>query len=343
MKKILQPLNNLFSNFSDENENISSIYKFHNIDNVDWSKFDIAILGISSEEEMGIPNAIRKQLYKLYLPENISIIELGNLLLSSDFQDKTKNIKIILDSILSKNIKLIVLGTKKRINSLFHNYFSEKNEEHSIVRITEKFKKNNVSNIKHPIILGYQNYLVSKKETINSNIKAFRLSEVQADFLEYEPYFRTSIMTEINLSSIKFSDAPGTKNPQPNGFSAYEICKLANYAGLSEELNIFSIYNYNIKNDINKVTAKLSGQIIWHFIDALSRKKNFTNLNANNYSNYFVKISEGLTLNFSHCSDTDRWWIKNHEHKISACSYNDYNQAKENKLSTRIKKILQLK
>jgi len=49
------------------------------------------------------------------------------------------------------------------------------------------------------------------------------------------------------MSSVKNADAPANNNATPNGFSGAEICAISRYAGISDKVTSFGIYEYNSK------------------------------------------------------------------------------------------------
>ena len=65
-----------------------------------------------------------------------------------------------------------------------------------------------------------------------------------------EPVFRDADIISLDLKSIKSSDSGNTTEFYPNGFDGREICTLARYAGISDKVSAFGIFNqfYN-KNE----------------------------------------------------------------------------------------------
>lgn len=56
----------------------------------------------------------------------------------------------------------------------------------------------------------------------------------------------------------------------PNGFYGEEICAISRYAGISDKVSSFGIYEYNSKHDSNYQTAHLIAQMIWYFIEGVN-------------------------------------------------------------------------
>ena len=71
-----------------------------------------------------------------------------------------------------------------------------------------------------------------------------------------EPLFRDSDVAIFDISAVRQSDAPGTMSPSPNGFYGEEICLLSRYAGISDNLKIFGLFDVNPEFDIRFQTIR---------------------------------------------------------------------------------------
>ena len=152
------------------------------------------------------------------------------------------------------------------------------------------------------------------------------------------------------MSSIKQSDAPGNSTSSPNGFYGEEACQIAKYAGISDKVSSFGLYDLNPKFDRHNQTTHLAAQIIWHFIEGFyQRKKDYPFTDIDNYQKFIVhlvKINHDLI--FYKSNKTDRWWLEIHFIKslvnkklIVACSYEDYQMACNHEIPDRWWKIYQ--
>jgi len=338
--------------------------KFHDFDYINWNKYDVALIAFSENNNFESSNEARKQLYDLYSITNIRFIDLGNTQIELNNKVFINKIYDLFSILKQHNIALIYFADTGAASLLPFNFFNTEKEKFSNLTISStlpyseinlnEYNSSNFLNylniqdkfIENNIVIGLQKYLVSNTitKTFNNNHNdTLRLSEVQADFLNTEPYFRKSNIISFNYSAIKYSDAPGATNPQPNGFSAYEFCKLANYAGLSDNLNFFGLYGYQYISDNNCVGAKLIAQTIWHFLNALARKKELSSIKKEDYTSYFLNVAEKMELKFNHCKKTDRWWLvifKNRKEQLIPCSFKDYDNAKKSKFTKRISNFI---
>ncbi len=366
MHRILQSVKDLFIDFEKQNENIKNLALLHDDVSVDLSGFDIAIMGIAGTNRISGVNKIRREFYKLYLPENAKIIDLGNLIFV-DYNSVFDFFQQIANDLLDKNLKLIIIGGEEKLTKQFFKIFKEKRQKITSLSIgseidftyhenwEDKFFLNylleNQGFVLSHYHVGYQNFLFdyrTEKKLHQAKIKKIRLSEARKDLLDIEPYFRASTLISFDLSAIKYSDCPATTNPQPNGFSGLEACELAYWIGMSENLKIFGIYEYNHLRDTDNISAKLSAQIIWHFIDAYYYKSNKKIDSNNNFNTFFVKIKQenkDLKLKFLQDKRTNLWSLLkeiNDKEYVYYCSYKDFELAQKGKLSRRIKGILNL-
>jgi hypothetical protein len=168
-----------------------------------------------------------------------------------------------------------------------------------------------------------------------------------------EPLFRDSDVAVFDISAVRQSDAPGTFCPSPNGFYGEEICLLSRYAGISDKLKVFGLFDVNPDYDIRFQTTGLAAQIIWFFLEGFSQKQYETpSLNESNsgrFIRYHVRVTDlEDDLIFIKSNLTDRWWIeissKQDEIQYVACSHEDYLKANVNEVPDRwVKAIARLK
>jgi hypothetical protein len=211
---------------------------------------------------------------------------------------------------------------------------------------------NNGKNLYNFANLGYQSYYCNKDELklINRmNFEAFRLGQIRSNIEDIEPVMRDADMVSLDIRAIKQSDAPAHKFPSPNGFYSEEICQLARYAGLSDKVSSFGIYDLNPRFDINEITSGLAAQIIWYFIDGInSRQKDYPKKNSKEYTKHIISFEKtDQNIVFYQNNYNKRWWMEvpnpdNHsKSKLIACTLNDYNLACNQELPDRWLKTIQ--
>jgi hypothetical protein len=167
----------------------------------------------------------------------------------------------------------------------------------------------------------------------------YRLGEINTNIQNTEPLVRNADIVSFDLSAIRFSDAPGTENSGPNGLYAEQACQIARYAGMSDKLTSFGIYEYRPDLDQRGMTAHLVAQMIWCFIEGITlRKGDYPIGDKESYLKYIVDLStEEHQLTFYKSPRSDRWWMdvpypagrknKYERHHLVPCSYDEYQQA----------------
>ena len=148
----------------------------------------------------------------------------------------------------------------------------------------------------HYVNLGYQIYYNSPMATTmlqEMNFEAIRLGVIKENISYVEPIMRNTDFISFDISSISNSYAPANIYASPNGFNGQEACKISYYAGISDKLTSFGLFEYNQDLDKDNKTAQLIAQIIWHFIDGYSKRKNELQPNVQNCIQYNVSFDDG--------------------------------------------------
>ncbi len=226
------------------------------------------------------------------------------------------------------------------------DYSNDRKEPDSFNYLNSLFS-NHKSTFSHYINIGYQTYL-NDQQIINRFLKRrselVRIGDVRQAIHLTEPLFRDSDVAIFDISAIRQSDAPGTISPSPNGFYGEEICLLSRYAGISDKLRVFGLFDVNPEFDLRDQTTGLAAQILWFFLEGFSQKQYETPvLNLSN-SGRFIKYHVRVTnleddLIFVKSNLTDRWWIELIAEKDQAfyvaCSHEDYLKANRNEVPDR--------
>ena len=324
----------------------------------DLNKIKIAIIGVF--DNRGDKNAIsdidlipvRKELYGLF-PGNwdASIADLGDILAGNSIQDTYFAVKKVVASLIKKKIIPIVIGGSQDLTYAIYRGYDDLEQMVNLVSIDNKFdfgkedetmsstsyltqiiidEPNNLFNYCN---IGYQTYFNSQEEIDlieKLYFDAYRLGEVSNNIAISEPVFRDADLVSIDLNSIKSADSGNFVSFQPNGFNGKEICSLARYAGISDKVSSFGIFNHNNLAQESVIIA----QIIWYFIEGFHYRSNeYPFGSRENYVKYIVPLEEEELI-FYKSDKTDRWWIEipfisNGSNKLKRntllpCSYDEY-------------------
>jgi formiminoglutamase len=338
----------------------------------DIGKYRIAILGVpEGRNSNGAgtakgPDSIRTELYRLArIPGKSRIIDLGNMKQGVSFNDTIAGLADILVSLAGENIFPVIIGGSSALAIAIDralselkirytlaavdpriNYLNEKRDYGSSNYLNYIFQ-NHKSTFLHYINIGYQTYL-NDQQVVNRFLKRkselVRIGDVRKAIYLTEPLLRDADAAIFDISAVRQSDAPGATNPSPNGFYGEEICLLSRYAGISDNLKVFGLFDVNPDFDIRNQTSGLAAQILWFFLEGFSQKQYETPALGSSNSGRFIKYHVRVTdleddLIFVRSSLTDRWWMElpagNDKFAYIACSNEDYLQANRNEVPER--------
>jgi len=347
----------------------------------DLGKYRIAIFGVPDGRNspnagsLKGPDAIRGQLYNLAkIPGRSKIIDLGNMKQGVTFNDTIAGLSDILYSLIEENIFPVIIGGSSALIPAIDTALSQHKTKYTLTAVDPRIDysnerkgpdsfnylntiiNNHKSTFSHYINVGYQTYL-NDQQVINRFLKRrselVRIGDVRQAIYLTEPLFRDSDVAIFDISSVRQSDAPGTFCPSPNGFYGEEICLLSRYAGISDKLKIFGLFDVNPEFDIRFQTSGLAAQILWFFLEGFSQKQYETPALSITNSGRFIKYHVRVTdldddLIFIKSNLTDRWWIELPSEKDQnlyvACSHEDYLKANRNEVPDRwVKAVERLK
>ena len=302
-------------------------------------------------------HAIRTKLYQLF-PGNwdTNIADLGTVEKGNQVSDTYFAVKEIIASLIKKNIIPIIIGGGQDITYINYRAYDALEQSVNITTVDSRFDLGNLeekltsqsylskiimqepNNLFNYCNVGYQTYFNSQEEISlldNLFFDTYRLGE--AKVLEnIEPAFRNSDIVSIDIGAVRQSEAPGNNNSSPNGFYGEEICAISRYAGLSDKVSSFGIYEYNSKHDNNDQTAHLIAQMIWYFIEGVNfRVKDYPFSGKENYQKFTILLEEDEPLLFYKSNKSGRWWMeinilsnnKYKRHALVPCTYKDYTDA----------------
>ena len=324
----------------------------------DVNKIKIALIGVLENRGSNIsisevnPIAARKELYGLY-PGNwdASIADLGDILAGNTVEDTYFALRKVASALIKKKIIPIIIGGSQDLTyALYRAYddleqmvnlvaidskfdFGKESEEVSATSYLTKIIIDEPNNLFNYCNIGYQTYYNSQEE-IDLIEKLFfdgyRLGEVSNNISISEPVFRDADLVSLDLNSVKSADSGNFVSFSPNGFNGKEICSLSRYAGISDKVSLFGIFNHN--NSVQE--SAIIAQIIWYFIEGFHYRSNeYPFGSRENYLKYIVPLEEE-ELVFYKSNKTDRWWIEipfisNGNNKLKRntllpCSYEEY-------------------
>ncbi|MBK8600303.1 MAG: formimidoylglutamase [Flavobacterium sp.] len=313
-------------------QQLGSKVVFHNSEDLpDLNKIRVAIVGVLESKQDGTVTSlksIRNELYALY-PGNweTSIADLGNIRPGHSQKDTFFALQSVVSALIKKRIIPIIIGGSQDLTYALYRAYDVLEQMVNLVAIDSKFdfgKESDVisatsyltkiildepNNLFNFCNVGYQTYYNSQEEidlVEKLFFDSYRLGDVCSNISIAEPVFRDADIISLDLTSIKTSDSGNFRNFIPNGFSGKEICSLARYAGLSDKVSCFGIFNHGDTEQESKLTS----QIIWYFIEGFHYRSNeYPFGSKENYLKYIIPL-EDQELVFYKSHKTGRWWIE---------------------------------
>jgi arginase family enzyme len=307
--------------------------------------------------------ATRKELYSMY-PGNwdATIADYGDILAGNSTEDTFFALRKVVARLIKNKIIPIVIGGSQDLTYALYRAYDDLEQMVNLVAIDSKFdfgkeeepisvnsyltkiiieEPNNLFNYCN---IGYQTYYNSQEEIDLIQklfFDAYRLGEISNNIAIAEPVFRDADLVSVDMNSVKSADSGNFYNFVPNGFNGKEICALSRYAGISDKVTSFGVFNHNA----SEKEAALIAQIVWYFIEGFHYRSNeYPFGSKDKYLKYIVPLEEE-ELVFYKSDKTDRWWIEipfvsNRNNKLKRntllpCSYEEYLSACNQELPER--------
>ena len=237
----------------------------------DLKNISIVILGVkenrNDENYIGEDisfNTLRKTFYSLY-PGNWThkIADIGDIEKGETVEDTFFALRTVIEALLRKNIIPLVLGGSQDLVYAHYRSYDNHKKMVNLVNVDNRFDlgvaENPISNksyvgkiiVDRPYnlfnysVLGYQSFFNPPAEIALMDklfFDAYRLGSVTEDITKVEPILRDADIVAMDAATIKYGDFSYKYYNSPNGFDSREICAIARYAGISNRLSSFGIY-----------------------------------------------------------------------------------------------------
>ncbi|MEN3324927.1 formimidoylglutamase [Mariniflexile soesokkakense] len=345
----------------------------------DLEGVNIAILGVLENrndvnyigEEFQL-NEIRKTFYSLFPGSwHTTMADLGDINKGESVEDTYFALKTTIAILIKKNIIPIIIGGTQDLTYPNYRAYDTIMPMVNIVNVDCKFDLGDSTkpikndsfvgkiildqpyNLFNYATIGFQTYFNSQEEKDLMDslyFESYRLGSVSKDITLVEPVMRDANIVSIDLSAVKGSEVSLNQKFSPNGLDGKEICAIARYAGISNKVSSFGIYEYKPSKD-DDMTCMLMSQMLWYFIEGVNfRVKDDDFTDDSNYQK-FITLVDSQELVFYKSNKTGRWWIeipflteinnKLKRHTLLPCMHLDYLDACNNKVPDRWYKAFQ--
>jgi arginase family enzyme len=264
--------------------------------------------------------------------KEIKIYDLGNLIPCNTVEDTYAILTEVIAFLIDTKIIPFILGGSNDLVFPCYKAYEQLEQVVNLVSIDSTFdlgdenepmKSNAYLNkiiLQQPNYLlnfaniGYQTYMNSPKDIEMMDklyFETFRVGVIRQNIDDAEPIIRNSHSLSIDISAIRRADAPANPHGSSNGFYGEEICKLAFFAGMNDNLSSIGLYEYDPTLDYHNQTAQVIAHIIWYFVEGfINRQNDLSFKNRNNYIKHAVSVTGNTKdLIFHQSKKTGRWWV----------------------------------
>jgi len=298
---------------------------------------------------------IRKAFYALYSGNwQYAIADLGDIEKGERVEDSYFAFQRVSEALLKKKIIPIILGGTQDLLYAQYRSYDDLGKMVNIANVDHRFDLGDAEqpisnksyvgkiivdkpyNLFNYSVLGYQSYFNPPGEIALMEKLFFdghRLGKVTEDITLVEPILRDADIVSIDVSAIKSGELSYKYNASPNGFDSREICAIARYAGISNKVTSFGLYELKEYAQTENA-ATLIAQIVWYFIEGVNFRVDDEDFsNEKSYTIYKVPIDDEILI-FKKSNKTGRWWIelpfisnvnnKLKRHALLPCTYGEY-------------------
>lgn len=304
----------------------------------------------------------RKQFYSLFPGNwNASIVDLGTIEAGASIEDTYFVVKSLVAELVKKRIIPVIIGGSQDLTYPMYRGYDNLDQMVNLVSVDNQFdfskenkldsesylskiiveEPNNLFNFSN---LGFQTYFNSQEEIDlieKLYFEAYRLGEVSNNIAIAEPVFRDADLVSVDMNAVQSSYSGNFEEFNPNGFTGKEVCALTRYAGISDKVTSFGIFNFNPNsNEVVLIT-----QMLWYFIEGFSFRSNeYPFGTKDQFIKYIVPIDDEELI-FYKSNKTARWWIeipflthvnnKLKRNTLLPCTHEDYLAACEQEIPER--------
>lgn len=329
------------------------------------SELQIAIIGVrenrgaADTQETLIDFApIRKALYRLFPGNWHTVIgDLGDLEAGDQISDTFYALQDMVAQLVKNNVIPVIIGGSQDLTYALYRAFDNLDQMVNLVNVDGCFDLGDSSlpmthksfvgkiivdqpyNLFNYSNLGYQTYYNSQEEIDLMEklyFDSFRLGNTVSNLSSVEPVMRDADVVSFDLSSIQAEVLGGMHSEKVNGFNGREACAITRYAGLSDRVSVFGIFEYLLEGNTETASA-LVAQLIWYFIEGVNYRmtESLTDRDTD-FLHYNVPVDDEL-LSFYKSTKSERWWIeipflegvnnKLKRHTLLPCTQEDYENA----------------
>jgi arginase family enzyme len=296
------------------------------------------------------------------------VFDIGDIEPGETVSDTYFALKSVVAAVVKLGALPIIIGGSQDLTYGMYRAYDELDQMVDLVCVDAKFdlkdpddgiKNNNYMNsvvVEEPNNLinfsniGYQTYYNSQEEIDlleKLYFETYRLGEISNNLGVVEPITRDAEIISFDITSIQASDiGKDSGYRSPNGFNGKEACAISRYAGVSNTVSSFGLFELSSK--MSDSGTMLIAQMIWYFIEGVHCRITEPSLSSETGFKKYIVPSEDYDLVFYESLISRRWWVKLPENEsnntktkknsLLSCTKEDYFVACDQQMPKRIYK-----
>ncbi len=367
---------NAFEGLDDERLS-GCVQCFQALKSVDWEDVDVALIGVNDARNSAhvgcakAPDQVRTFLMGLRaLAKPLNIIDLGNIR-GNTIDDRYRALEDVMYHLQALKIIPVVIGGSQDYTLPMVKAVKRHVPSYNLAIVDSKidwlppemdFSSANFlaylcnrTDItpKDLSIVGVQKYLFSKfqeEQFIHRSYEIIRLGQIrQLGHQVVEPLMRDANLLSVDMTAVRQSDQPAHLQPMPNGLTGEELCQVMWYAGQSDRLNAYGIFEQDTQLANSQQGVVLMAQAIWHILEGIALRYNdYPVKDLDKYRQFIVYLEDyELEIKFYNNPDNDRWWVEipgaNDGRDVISCGRADFETASGNEIPEKWFRYIQKK
>lgn len=359
----------------DDERLIGQVKSLHGKSSIDWGKVRIALIGINDARNSvhkGCAEAadqMRPYLMGLRsLSKPFGIVDLGNVR-GNTINDRYKALEEVIVKLLELKIIPVIIGGSQDYTVPMCRAIQQYTSEYNLAVVDSKidwlapeqdFSASSFIGYvcshmcpKDMTVVGAQKYLYSayqEEQVRNQSFEIIRLGQIrQIGHQLVEPVMRDAHVLSVDMTSVRQCDQPAHLVPMPNGLTGEELCQFMWYAGQSDKLLVYGLFEQDTVLDSGHQGVVLGAQAIWHILEGIALRYNDYPVNdLEKYRQFIVYLEDyELEIKFYNNPENDRWWVEipgaNNTVEVIACGRKDFDVASANEIPEKWFRYIQKK
>lgn len=328
----------------------------------DWRTADLALVGVNEWRGTAAgapayghgPNRVRERFYQLQKGTGaVRLVDLGNLRPGLTLDDTYERLREIVAALLEHNTLPVLLGGGHDLDyGQFLAYetldrpvsfavvdsrpdmaapMPHTPPETSHLRRMLVHEPNFTFSLAH---LGHQQYLTPPEVLValeKLHFETMSVGEIRADKRLAEPLLRLADFLSVDVSALRWQDAPGYYPPSPFGLGNEDMTQLCWYAGHNDQLTSLGLYGYRPDHDPHGLAASTLATMLWYFVEGYYHRRPETGFGTYRFLTYTLVLpGTPAEIVFYKSRRGDKWWMQVESlgdanvKRVVPCTHQDY-------------------